>query len=488
MQSEVVMVGNPTKRSDLASTDVTTFVYDETYRLVNERASGSLAYNITHTYDPVGNRLFEDSGTQRATFTYDVANQLATAVFPTTVRPNHQYTYDGAGNLAIDFDTPSFARYYTWNAENQLIHAESDRQNIYDYEYDGDGLRTAWIEGSNYRRFLWDFQNMLRESPGTAVIYTYNPQLYGDLLGRRTGSTIRWYVYDAQGSATKQIDGSGTVINSSRFSAYGKLLSMPGHLNFRWIGRHGYFYDDEDYPHYYVRARYYSPATATWMSQDPIGFEGRSWNLYQYVASNPSNFIDPSGLANFWNPITWGINSPNQTWGGFFNPFSDTNPGIVGPAAAAAQGADAGNSSICYYLFRPVAWTTGDDWGTTDYYNQAWHDAGLEGSWSQTGSNISGGISAGVAYGAGVVAGGEFLFLGNQPLLVEGVLGGGTMGSGGIVQIRPTGGAAWCRLDCHRFPIVGGLPGQGDIFYGPPLPHVDTPFWPHFPWGLPPRF
>ena len=34
-----------------------TWTYDNTYQLKNEQRSGSNSYNITYTYDPVGNRL-----------------------------------------------------------------------------------------------------------------------------------------------------------------------------------------------------------------------------------------------------------------------------------------------------------------------------------------------------------------------------------------------------------------------------------------------
>ena len=33
-----------------------TWSYDKTYQLTNEQRSGSNSYNITYTYDPVGNR------------------------------------------------------------------------------------------------------------------------------------------------------------------------------------------------------------------------------------------------------------------------------------------------------------------------------------------------------------------------------------------------------------------------------------------------
>ena len=31
------------------------------------------------------------------------------------------------------------------------------------------------------------------------------------------------------------------------------------------------------------------------MNRDPIGYRGSKWNLYEYVASNPTRYVDPSG-------------------------------------------------------------------------------------------------------------------------------------------------------------------------------------------------
>ena len=53
-----------------------TWSYDKTYQLKNENRSGSNGYNITYTYDPVGNRLSEINGGVRTTSTYDAANAL----------------------------------------------------------------------------------------------------------------------------------------------------------------------------------------------------------------------------------------------------------------------------------------------------------------------------------------------------------------------------------------------------------------------------
>lgn len=46
----------------------------------------------------------------------------------------------------------------------------------------------------------------------------------------------------------------------------------------------------------YYRARYYDPATGRFSQRDPIGMDGGG-NDYVYVGGNPTNAIDPGGLA-----------------------------------------------------------------------------------------------------------------------------------------------------------------------------------------------
>jgi len=46
----------------------------------------------------------------------------------------------------------------------------------------------------------------------------------------------------------------------------------------------------------YFGARYYNPATARFISEDPLGFDSGSTNLYAYVGDDPINYSDPFGL------------------------------------------------------------------------------------------------------------------------------------------------------------------------------------------------
>jgi hypothetical protein len=40
----------------------------------------------------------------------------------------------------------------------------------------------------------------------------------------------------------------------------------------------------------------YDPKAGRWLSLDPIGFQAGDEDLYRYVANNPVDLIDPSGL------------------------------------------------------------------------------------------------------------------------------------------------------------------------------------------------
>ncbi len=51
---------------------------------------------------------------------------------------------------------------------------------------------------------------------------------------------------------------------------------------------------------YYYRARYYDPKIGRFISEDPLPLRARKpreLDAYAYVANNPVNYSDPTGLA-----------------------------------------------------------------------------------------------------------------------------------------------------------------------------------------------
>ncbi len=61
-------------------------------------------------------------------------------------------------------------------------------------------------------------------------------------------------------------------------------------------------------------ARDYDAETGRWTAKDPIDFEGGDYNLYGYVANDPINFVDATGLApgdTFSSPDAAAIDAGN---------------------------------------------------------------------------------------------------------------------------------------------------------------------------------
>ena len=81
-------LGSPTSMVD-AGGDRTTWTYDALSRLTRERRSGANAYDLTYTYDPVGNRATKLTGGVTTTYTYDAGRRLLLGSPRNPARPHH---------------------------------------------------------------------------------------------------------------------------------------------------------------------------------------------------------------------------------------------------------------------------------------------------------------------------------------------------------------------------------------------------------------
>jgi RHS repeat-associated protein len=106
--------------------------------------------------------------------------------------------------------------------------------------------------------------------------------------------TIRHYKQDALGSVIGLLDDTGIPKTGYTYDPFGNvtILGEPSDNPFQYTGR-----ENDNTGLYYYRARYYSPELQRFISEDPIGFNGGSINLYEYVGNNPINYTDPKGLA-----------------------------------------------------------------------------------------------------------------------------------------------------------------------------------------------
>jgi len=166
--------------------------------------------------------------------------------------------------------------------------------NIRSGAYDAQDHRIAKIVEGTTTTYLVDpntpYAQVIRESKenGTEVYYTYGKDLLSD--GSHT------FLTDALGSTRGLADRAGQLTDSYDYSPYGTLLRHSGSSDnpFLFTGEQ---YDPEA-GLYYLRARYYSPKLARFLSRDT--YEGCIYNpivmnKYAYANGNPVTYVDPSG-------------------------------------------------------------------------------------------------------------------------------------------------------------------------------------------------
>jgi len=283
-------VGNRTGVLE-ANGDRVTWSYDALYQLTRERRSGANAYDITYSYDPVGNRVTKVASGVSTTYSYDAANELTIENAAGTVTT---YSYDANGNTTVKNAAGSLTT-YTWEGENRLSKIESG-DGVLTMTYDADGLRRKKQDSSATAKFIWDGQKVLLETDAqgsTVVGYTLSDDVYGDLVSQRRSGASRFFHFDALGSTDRLTDANAGVTDSYTYYAFGQQRASSGTTTnpYRYVGRLGYYSNGTGA--LYLRARYYQGSAGRFLSADPLG---AAWNRYAYGRSDPVNYIDPPGL------------------------------------------------------------------------------------------------------------------------------------------------------------------------------------------------
>jgi len=261
--------------------------------LTYAQGNGTTLGNLTYGYDGDG-RVNSKGGT----FATDVAPTPTSQ--PATFDLNDRETsfngqalsYDADGNLTSDGTNT-----YTWNARNQLTQISQNGTVEMSYTYDARGRRTTVaMQGSTSTQYLYDGLNAVQETQGGTI----NPILTGlrvderfarnDVIGRT------YFLTDALNSTIALTDPTGAVKEQYSYDPYGNVTqsdTTTGFTNpYQYTGR-----EADASGLYYYRARYYSPMTGGFVSEDPIGFRGGQESFYAYARGNPLNYADPVGLA-----------------------------------------------------------------------------------------------------------------------------------------------------------------------------------------------
>ena len=303
------------------------YSYDNANRVTSivTKKGTAVIESIAYTYDGNGNVLTQTRNGSTTTYTYDNLNRLKTANYNgDTVT----YTYDASNNRTSEIYSDGTEKYYTYDSFNRLQSVETDGiiTDVYEYDtagalikhndivytYDKWGKLASVTDGENITEYTYDADGIRTSKTGT--VYYTNPNgiviaeadgnlnetaqmVYGNgILSRKIETDWYYYITNAHGDVIAVTDENGNVVNRYTYDAWGNTLSeeetIPNPI--RYAGQ----YYDEELNMYYCRARYYDPAIGRFTSIDAE--EGDisnplDWNQYVYCRNNPVYYVDWDG-------------------------------------------------------------------------------------------------------------------------------------------------------------------------------------------------
>jgi RHS repeat-associated protein len=287
--------------------------------------AGSLA-SVTFTNAPGSNTVFDsavnvsvgtntvsviaadfDGNSETNNYQVIVSNQTTRAL-----------AYDLDGNLT-NITSGSASTNYQWDAVNRLVGIvaiNGTATNSTAFTYDGLSrrVRITELSGSttnNDKQFVWCGQELCEERDTTGTNVT--KRFFGQ--GEQISGTNYFFARDHLGSVRQMTDTNGTVRACYSYDPYGRrssnqIVSAPIEADF---GFENYYYHAPSGLQLTL-FRVYSADVGRWLNRDPIEEDG-GINLYQYVANNPINNIDPDGLTllSNWNFFwSWASGSGQQ--------------------------------------------------------------------------------------------------------------------------------------------------------------------------------
>jgi RHS repeat-associated protein len=204
------------------------------------------------------------------------------------------FTYDANGNQTSR-SVAGTATVLAWTPTGQLASLTTTGGTTSDV-YAADGSRLIRHDPGTGKAVLFIGGEELALNGSTVTATRYYAAQNGATVAQRTPTTLTWLLGDAQGTATVAVNATTGAATRQYYTPYG---NQRGGQVLQSTTDRAFLGHVEDYGVGLVQdgARYYDPATGTFISPDPVN-DGKpaQLNAYAYAGNNPATMSDPSGL------------------------------------------------------------------------------------------------------------------------------------------------------------------------------------------------
>ncbi|MBB4712046.1 RHS repeat-associated protein [Streptomyces luteogriseus] len=309
-----------------------------------DQLSGTRTFDL----DPAGRVISVTADGWSERYAYDRSGNQTEAFWPAS-HPGHEATgsrtYMGtalthAGNVRYEHDTLGRVTLrrrtrlsrkadtwrYTWDIEGRLTSVVTPDGTRWRYRYDPLGRRTAKqrlaSDGETVVeevQFSWDGAALCEETTvsedmlhpvaltwdhhGLAPVAQTERILSSDTPQKEIDRRFFAIATDLVGAPTELVDENGDIAWRTRSTLWGTTAWTNASTAYSPLRFPGQYYDPETGLHYNV-FRHYDPATARYLSTDPLGLECAP-NPTAYVV-NPHVWADPLGLSPYPSRVEGG--------------------------------------------------------------------------------------------------------------------------------------------------------------------------------------
>jgi RHS repeat-associated protein len=299
--------GEVVSLTDGVSGQAQCYQYDSLSRMTDAfTANGSACSRTTNTFGPApydNHYTFDNiNRIQTVTDNLNTANNKTFAYAdpahihaPTGDGAGSSYTYNADGAMVSRTTPATGSQTLDWTPQQQLQDVTVG-SNVTSDVYGPDGSRLIRHDPGGAAELFLDGEELALNG-STVTASRYYAAQNGAVVAERTPTTLTWLLSDAQGSAAIAVAGATGAATRQYYTPYG---NQRGGNTLQSTTDHGYLGQVDDYGTGLLQdgARYYDPATGSFVSPDPINDSGPGQlNAYAYADDSPVTHADPSGLA-----------------------------------------------------------------------------------------------------------------------------------------------------------------------------------------------